>query len=182
MPVDISEDFEFFRLPSVDPDDPAAARAAITASLAETGHPPPPPQLDDAALVALEPSVLFAYQDDYYADFSLYAIPKSHLSDALLAAFERADGKAYAWEEMQLGDDNARAYLRIDAAVDQESIRDILDDLDFEQPGFIQIPEDERAFLEPFRVARFENGEEPVYQPDALDRRFVATYTVRRAQ
>lgn len=180
MPVDYFSDWT---LPDLDPSDAVAARATLTASFAEVELDVPMAELSADDLAALPGHVLFGFSYDDDMTTHLFAIPEADLSAELRTAMETANRCGYSYHELMIGDDEAKAFLRLDAAFDADGIEEILEEVEEETPGFAaQIADSDRACLTRYRIGGLENGKDPDVPAGGLDKRFVAAYSVRRGQ
>src|SRR5690606_41660398 len=94
-----------------------------------------------------------------------------------------SDLKAWAFDELMIGDDMAKAFLRLDAAFGTDGWEETLELIPDEEPDFeIDIPASERECLAPFEIAKLEQDEEAVVVDGGLAKRFVASYMARRCQ
>ncbi len=172
--------FRDFGLPSVDSADALAARAAIAERFDEIGYTIPMSEMSAEELQALPPYVLISWDFDYDMSVTVFAVPEAELSPVLRSALELANYGAWAYDEMMYGDEAAHAYMRLDAAF-MEDVEDMLESFEEVVPGFgANIPATERNCMAPHRVARFAHRAEPSYEPGALDKRIVATYSLHR--
>src|SRR5687768_6337853 len=117
MAFDYFEDLEDFYLPEIDATKPKKARDELIKVLKEFKLDVKATKMDDAQLSKMPPHVLFAWQHDLDLALSFYAIPEGKLSKALAGALRTARNKCYAYHEMSLGDEMAKAFVRIDAAM-----------------------------------------------------------------
>jgi hypothetical protein len=176
MPFDYFEDLEDFYLPEIDATNPKKAREKLIKTLAEFDLDVPAAKMDDKHLRAIPGHVLFAWQYDHDLSLSLYAIPEAKLSKALAGALKNASNKCYAYHEMSLGDERAQAFVRIDAAMGIKGF-------DVPIKGFAgSIAKSDRDCLAAYRIAYFESDKKPKIKKGALDKRFVASYAVHRAE
>lgn len=183
MSFDYFEDLEDFELWADSEGGPGKAREDILSTLSDRDLEIPASDLSEAELQAMPGHVLFAFQYDSDLSLSFYAVPEDKLSEPLRAAMKAASGYAYAYHELSLGDEQARAFIRLDAAAGLEDFDEYIEEFDGSMDGFSKtIAESDRNCLEPFRVAYFEDEKDPVVAEGALDKRFVAAYSVRRAQ
>ena len=176
MALDYFDDLEDLYMPALDSKSPAKARKELIKTMGEFKLKLPTAALSDAQLEKMPPHVLFGWQFDAALSLWLHAIPEAKLSPALLAAMKETNSRAYAYHEMSLGDDRAKAFVRIDAAMGVNGFEACIE-------GFADsIDAADRNCLAEYRVAAFEDGEDPVFEEGALDKRFVAAYTARRCQ
>jgi hypothetical protein len=183
MAIDYFDTFEAFELPACDAKTASRVRAALIDSLEECEIEVPADDLGEEELLDMPGYVLFAWLYDNDLSLSLFAIPESELSGDLRAALETANGKAYAYRELMIGDASSQAFARIDAAIGLDEFEDYLEDFEENVEGFGDtVAESDRDFLAGYRVAYFEDGERPRFEGGAFDRRFVSSSTVRRCQ
>jgi hypothetical protein len=133
----------------------------------------PASKLREDELRAMPGHVLFGWQYDRDLSLSLYAIPEAKVSPALRAAMETANFKSYAYDELALGDERAQAFARIDAAMGLG---------EHKEGAAAAIPAADRDCIAPYRILYLEDGEAPVIEAGGFDKRFVAAFSVRRAQ
>ncbi len=187
MSFDMSDHFEDMGFMDLDPEDGPGARRSIIEQFAERGLAVP----HDAALsdddVAARPAhLLFGLESDFHGTFCVYAIPEDAFSETLNAALRKVNNSAYAYHEMMIGDDDARAFVRVEAAalLDEDALVDILEEWEDELEVDLgaQIPKAERGCLAPFEIARFESRRDPVYADGGFDKRFTVASYVKRCQ
>jgi hypothetical protein len=174
--------FKDFGLPTVEGADAVAARAALAERFSEVGYSIPMSEMSADELLALPSYVLIALKFDYNMAVTVFAVPEADLSATLRSALELANYSAWAYDELMYGDEAAHAYMRLDAAImDDEELEETLESFEEVVPGFgATIPATERNCWAAHRVARFEHGKEPSYEPGAFDKRIVATYSLHR--
>lgn len=154
----------------------AEVRRRLLATLAEFQIEIPAAVMSEEQLDALPAHVLLGWRYDRTRSLSLYAIPTAVLSDELASALRTVHNKGYAYDELTFGDAKAAAFARIDAALGLPDYDEYVEELGF------AVADSDKKCLAAYRVAVIADGEEPVIEPGALDRRFVSACAVRRSQ
>jgi len=177
MSIDYTLDLEDFQMVNVSAyESVAAARAGILETFEDCQIEVPAADMTEEELLALPGHVLFGYRYDRDLSLSVFAIPESKLSEALAAAFVAADGRAYEFHEMSLGNDLAKAFVRIDTAMGTEGFDKCIE-------GFVETIDDgDKDCLAVYRIAFIEDEEDYEIAEGAFDKRFVASYEVQRVQ
>ncbi len=122
------------------------------------------------------PHVLIGWRNDSDLALSLFAVPEEKLPPELRQAFALVTCSAYAYHEMSLGDDEAKAFQRAHHALTGETDDDLL------QSAGLTLPDAEAKCLAPYRVAYFEHKADAKVEDGALGRRFIAAYSLRTCQ
>jgi hypothetical protein len=174
MELDYFEQLEDFYLPECDPRDATKARAAILETLENFELEVSAAEMTDADLRAQPGYVLFAWRHDRDLSLAFYAIPDSKLSPTLAAALSAAHNSTYTDFEMSTGHENAEAFARIDAAMGVPGYEQRIQGL--------SVADSDKECLSTYRVAYFEDSEQPKIKRGAFDKRFVAASAVRRSQ
>ena len=178
--MDLYDAFMDFSLPTL-PADPVEARAELMTWFKDYNLPIPFADMSADALAASPAHLLVSWRFDYENNVRFYAVPVDAISPALRDAFVLVNNRAFAYQEMFAGDDESKAFVRIEVATDADEADELLQAFEQYFPGFSDtIADTDRACLEPFLIAQFEDGDEPTFVDGGFDKRFVAASFTHR--